>query len=106
MRKEYFYALHCLDCMRLLIIQGWYMDAGFQPNTFGDWAKLEGKHSRLQKNQLDLLNSWFSASDPEAIRSVVKSLLPEFKKIHHQLCSKTGLSCDPEWIETILERSF
>jgi hypothetical protein len=31
------------------------MNAGIQPNTFGDWAKLEGERSKLQGWQLSLL---------------------------------------------------
>jgi hypothetical protein len=41
MRKEIYYALHCLDNIRFSMVAAWYMDAGFQPNTFGDWAKVQ-----------------------------------------------------------------
>lgn len=31
---------------RLSLVTAWYMDAGIQPNTFEDWAKLEGSRSQ------------------------------------------------------------
>ena len=36
MRKEYYYALKCIDGLRLSMATAWYMEVGIQPNTFGD----------------------------------------------------------------------
>src|SRR5690606_40255131 len=46
--------------MRLSMVTAWYMDAGIQPNSFGDWAKLEGNRSKLSELQLLLLEKWDS----------------------------------------------
>lgn len=40
------------------MITAWYMEAAIQPNTFGDWAKLEGERSKLNDSQLSLLAQW------------------------------------------------
>lgn len=45
----------------------WYMEAGYQPNTFGDWAKLEGDRSKLLDWQLKLLKQWHSSREPNEI---------------------------------------
>jgi len=102
MRKEIYYALHCLDNLRLSMTTAWYMEAGIHPNTFGDWAKLEGKRSKLCDWQLALLEQWFSNRQPVEIMSAIKSMLPEFKRVHKSLCNKLGLEEDPEWVDTIL----
>ncbi|WP_087999561.1 aminoglycoside 6-adenylyltransferase [Gottfriedia solisilvae] len=102
MRKETYYALHCLDNLRLSMTTAWYMEAGIQPNTFGDWAKLEGKSSKLCDWQLALLEQWFSNREPIEIMKAIKNMVPEFKRVHKSLCNKLGLEEDPEWVETIL----
>jgi hypothetical protein len=102
MRKEIYYALHCLDNLRLSIVTGWYMDAGIQPNTFGDWAKLEGNRSKLLEWQLNLLEQWYSSREPNDIIEVIKSIIPEFLKVHKNLCSKLEIDENLKWIEEIL----
>jgi hypothetical protein len=102
MRKELYYALHCLDSLRLSMVTAWYMDAGIQPNAFGDWAKLEGSRSNLSQSQLELLEEWHSSREPNEIMVVIKSMIPEFKKVHKSLCVALGLEENPEWIEEIL----
>ncbi|MGD6834432.1 aminoglycoside 6-adenylyltransferase [Sutcliffiella halmapala] len=106
MRKEIYYALHCLDNLRLSMITAWYMDEGIQPNTFGDWAKLEGERSKLQGWQLSLLAKWHSNREPKVIMSVIRSIIPEFIKTHKSLCEKLGIEENPEWVEEILEMVF
>ncbi|MET3697441.1 aminoglycoside 6-adenylyltransferase [Bacillus oleivorans] len=102
MRKEIYYALHCLDNLRLSMTTAWYMEAGIQPNTFGDWAKLEGKRSQLYDWQLSLLEQWFSSREPYEIIKVIQNIFPEFKRVHKSLCNKLGLEEDPEWVDEIL----
>lgn len=58
MRKEYYYALNCIDKLRLSMLTAWYMTSGIQPNTFGDWAKYEGDKSKLEDWQKALLEKW------------------------------------------------
>ncbi|QGS68242.1 hypothetical protein CV093_05310 [Oceanobacillus sp. 143] len=75
------------------------MEAGMQPNTFGDWAELEGERSRLQDWQLSLLKEWHSGGEPNEILNVLKSILTEFIKAHKGICEKVGCEEDPEWVE-------
>jgi len=102
MRKELYYALNCLDSLRLSMVTGWYMAAGIQPNAFGDWAKLEGGRSKLSALQLGLLEQWQSSRDPNEIMIAVNKIIPEFKKVHKRLCMALGLEDKEEWIEGIV----
>ncbi|MFY3790403.1 aminoglycoside 6-adenylyltransferase [Ureibacillus sp. MALMAid1270] len=106
MRNEIYYALRCLDNIRLSITTGWYMDAGLQPNTFGDWAKLEGNKSKLTEEQLNLLEQWCSSRDSHEILQVVKNIIPEFLKVHNSLCGKLEIDENLETIEEILNLVF
>ncbi|MCO0600516.1 hypothetical protein NGI46_24545 [Peribacillus butanolivorans] len=103
MRKEIYYALHCIDNLRFSMTTAWYMEAGKQPNTFGDWAKLEGERSKLQDWQLSLLAEWHSSREPDEILKVIKSIVPEFIKIHKSLCKKLEIEENPEWVDEILD---
>jgi hypothetical protein len=102
MRKEIFYALYCLDNLRLSMVAAWYMDKGYQPNTFGDWAKLEGERSKLTDWQLKLLEKWHSSRDPNEIMNVIKSVIPEFLRVHKSLCGKVGIEDNSKRVEEIL----
>lgn len=103
MRKEIYYALNRLDHLRLSMITAWYMESGIQPNTYGDWAKLEGERSELQDWQLFLLSKWHSSREPNEILNVIKSIIPEFIKTHKKLCGKLGIDENPERIDEILD---
>src|SRR5699024_817149 len=81
---------------------GWYMEAGIQTNTFGDWAKLKGERSRLQDWQLSLLKEWYSSREPNDIYRVMNGILPEFVKVHKSLCKKVGIEENREWVDEIL----
>jgi hypothetical protein len=102
MRGEYYYALYCIDRLRLSIVTAWYMDAGIQPNTFGDWAKVEGERSQLKDWQLSSLASWDCGRNPYEIMNVMKSMVPEFKRVHKSLCEKLGMDENPKWVDEIL----
>ncbi|WP_211342327.1 hypothetical protein [Aquisalibacillus elongatus] len=101
-RKEYYYALNCIDKLRLSISTAWYMDAGIQPNTFGDWAKYEGKRSELEDWQKSLLEAWECGRDTEEIINVMKSIVLEFKKVHRSLCDELDIKEDSEWVNKIV----
>lgn len=103
MRKEIYYALHNLDNLRLSMITGWYMEAGIQPNTFGDWAKLEGDRSKLSERQLTLLVQWHSSREQEEILTVMKSIIPEFIQVHKQLSEQYGVDENTEWVKEIID---
>lgn len=102
MRDEYYYALDCIDKMRLSIVSGWCMIAGIQPNSFGDWAKYEGERSRLKDWQQDLLESWDCGRNKVEIIDVVRSIVPEFKKIHYSLCRRLEIEEDSEQLNRII----
>lgn len=103
MRREIYYALHCIDNLRLSMATAWYMETGIQPNTFGDWAKLEGERSKLQEWQLSLLAEWQSNREPDEILNVIRRIIPEFIKIHKSLCKQVGIEENPEWVNEILD---
>ncbi|WP_369693627.1 hypothetical protein [Lentibacillus sp. CBA3610] len=103
MREEIYYALHCLDNLRMSMAIAWYMKSEIQPNTFGDWAKIEGKRSELKDWQLSLLAQWHSSRDPNEILNVIKEIVPEFKKVHKYLCEKVEIEEQPQWVEEILK---
>lgn len=103
MRNERYYALQCLDHLRLSIILAWHMEAGTPPNTFGDWAKLEGPRSFLSESQLMLLEHWHSSREPRNIMIVLKMMFPEFKRVHNVLCHNFGLPEDPDWVDRLLD---
>jgi hypothetical protein len=102
MRKGMYYALHCVDQLRLSMTTAWYMEAGIQPNAFGDWAKIEGNRSKWQDWQRSLLESWDCNRDPFAIMNVVKRIVPEFKRVHKSLCEKLQIEENPEWVDKVL----
>jgi hypothetical protein len=104
MRKELYYALHCVDNLRLSMIAAWYMEAGIQPNTFGDWARLEGERSKLKDWQLALLESWSCGRDPEEIQNTMESMVPEFKRVYESLCGKVGIDENSEWVDEIINK--
>nr|WP_246596169.1 nucleotidyltransferase domain-containing protein [Bacillus alkalicola] len=101
-RKEMYYALNCLDNLRMSMAMAWYMDKGLQPNAFGDWAKYEGERSELDNWQLALLADWHSSREPNDLMDVLKKIIPEFKKTHKSLCEKVEIEEEPEWVDEIL----
>lgn len=101
-RNEIYYALHCLDQLRLLMTTAWYMELGIQPNSYGNWAKLEGNRSNLHAWQLVLLENWFSSREPEQIMQVIKSMFPAFKSVHKSLCETYGIDEDCSWMDEVL----
>lgn len=105
-RKEMFYALNCLDNLRLSMVTAWYMDKGLQPNSFGDWAKYEGERSELDSWQTSLLASWHSSREPNDLMNVIEKIIPEFKKTHKRLCEKLGIKENAEWVDEILGMTF
>lgn len=101
-RGEVYYALRCLDNLRLSIINAWHMEAGVQPNTFGDWARLQGSRSKLEDWQLILLEEWFSSPDPPEIMKVMACMFPEFRRVHACLCHKVGLEVNSDLVDKVL----
>lgn len=102
MRQEYYYALDCIDKLRLSIVTAWYMHLGRQPNTFGDWAKYEDDRSELSEWQKSLLKSWECGRDTEEIINVMKSIVLEFKKLHSSLCEVLEIKEDLKWVNKIV----
>lgn len=104
MREEIYYSLQCIDYLRFSMVTAWYMEMGIQPNTFGDWAKIEGNQSRLTDCQLSLLKQWFSKRNPNEMLQVIKNMIPEFKRVHKSLCKQIGLDQDPKWVDQVLRK--
>ncbi len=103
MREEYFYALNCIDKLRLSMAMAWYMDKGIQPNAFGDWAKYEGERSQLEDWQHSLLKSWQCGRDTLGMINVMKSIVIEFKSVHKSLCNKLEVEESHAWVNKIIK---
>ncbi|MFD2922717.1 aminoglycoside 6-adenylyltransferase [Halobacillus naozhouensis] len=103
MREEYYYALNCIDHLRLSMSIAWYMDKGLQPNGFGDWAKYEGERSQLEDWQHSFLKSWECGRNALEITNVMKSIVMEFKSVHRSLCNKLEIKEDSAWVNKIIE---
>lgn len=104
MRGEIYYALDCLDNLRFSMAVAWYMEAGIQPNTFGDWGKIEGSRSELQDWQLVQLAKWGSGRNSDEIMAVVEKIIPEFKRAHKSLCDVVGMNEDAGWVDEVLSK--
>lgn len=102
MREEYYYALDCIDNLRLSISMAWYMDKGLQPNAFGDWAKYEAERSGLEDWQQSILKSWECGRNTMEITGVMKSIVMEFKDVHRSLCNKLEVEENPVWVNKII----
>ncbi|WP_261129682.1 aminoglycoside 6-adenylyltransferase [Bacillus sp. Marseille-Q3570] len=103
MRKEYYYALNCIDGLRLSMCTAWHMKAEIQPNAFGDWAKYEGVRSKLTDWQRSLLESWECGRSTEEIISVMRSIVHEFREVHRSLCNKLEVEEDPDWVKKAVD---
>lgn len=102
MREEYYYALDCIDNLRLSMSMAWYMDKGLQPNAFGDWAKYEAERSGLEDWQQSMLKSWECGRNTMEITGVMKSIVMEFKDVHRSLCNKLEVEENPVWVNKII----
>lgn len=101
-RQEIYYALSCLDNIRMSMVMAWYMEKGLQPNTFGDWSKYEGVRSELENWQVSLLADWHSSRNPKEIMNTIEEIVPEFKKTHSRLCEIVGMEERSEWVDRIV----
>lgn len=101
MRDETYYALQNIDWMRWSIVTGWYMEKGYLPNDPGSWSKYEGKRSKLEAWQQNLLESWDCNRDPLSIVNTYKLMIPEFKRLNHSLCKQLNIDDDIVTIEEI-----
>ncbi|MBD7963478.1 aminoglycoside 6-adenylyltransferase [Fictibacillus sp. Sa2CUA10] len=104
MRSELSYAKQCLENVIYSMVSGWYMNAGLQPNTFGDWSKVEGMRSTLAEWQRMLLSEWRYKSNEEDMLRVLKNILPEFQILHKELCEVVEITYDQNWEEDIFKK--
>jgi hypothetical protein len=106
MRGEIYYALRSLDMMRWYVATGWDMEKDKLPNEFGIWTKYEGKRAEFEDWQLSLLESWDCDRNPYNIMNVLKSIAPEFKRVHKKLCEKLNIEENSEWVNEIIDMAF
>ncbi|AQQ52177.1 nucleotidyltransferase domain-containing protein [Planococcus lenghuensis] len=105
-RQEYYYALRCLDNMRLSVAGAWYMYRGKKPNAFGDWAHYEGEKSKLTTFQQAMLAGWDCSRNTADILKTAKSITAEFTAVHNSLCDKIGMEKEEERMHRIFNRVF
>lgn len=104
MRSELSYAKQCLENMIYSMVSGWYINAGLQPNTFGDWSKIEGKSSPLAVWQHMLLSEWHYKSNGEEMLRILRKILPQFQKLHKELCEIVEITYEQKWEDEILKK--
>ncbi|MCO7125453.1 hypothetical protein NIE88_06680 [Sporolactobacillus shoreicorticis] len=104
MRGEYYYALHDLDALRQLMTIGWYMEKGAQPNTYGDWAKIEGIRTKLSKKELNLLVSWTASRNANEIMKTIVKIKPYFIELCRHFSRRFSLSNDEDLINSVFHR--
>jgi predicted nucleotidyltransferase len=104
MREEFYYALSSLDMLRWSMAAGWDMVNDRIPNQMGVWSNYEGRRSHLDNRQIALLESWHCDRDPEKIHGVIKSILPEFKRLHSKLCNKLAINEELDWMDKIIKK--
>ncbi|MCF6136665.1 aminoglycoside 6-adenylyltransferase [Pseudalkalibacillus berkeleyi] len=74
MREEWLYAQNMFLGLKWLIASGWYMQKGIQPNSFGDWSKVEGARSPLDKTKRDMLYNWHFKEEQEELLQVINDM--------------------------------
>jgi hypothetical protein len=104
MRGEYYYALQSIDYLRLSIASGWYMEMGIQPNSFGDWAKIEGERSYLKEWQLDLLQKWFSSGNSHEVINVIVDMRSEFERVNKNLSIRAGITENEDLLREVYNK--
>jgi Streptomycin adenylyltransferase len=104
MRSELSYAKQCLENVIYSMVSGWYMIAGLQPNNFGDWSKVEGKSSPLADWQHMLLSEWRYKTNEEHMLRILRNILPQFQKLHTELCEIVEITYEQKWKEEILKK--
>lgn len=104
MRNELYYALSNLDRVRWLIASGWYMEMGQHlDSSYGVWSKVEGKRSKLNHQQLFLLESWHCSRDPQDIMQTMEEMIPEILRLNKFLSKKVDIGENEELIKKIIE---
>jgi predicted nucleotidyltransferase len=107
MRDELNYALSNLDRIRWLIVSGWYMEME-EPldSSYGIWAKLEGKRSKLNPWQLSLLQSWDCCRKSNEIMKTIVSTIPEFLRLNKYLSKQVEIETNEDHIRKIIEMAY
>jgi len=100
-RGECYYAMQCMDSLRLSIVAGWYMEMGIQPNSFGDWAKIEGERSPLKQWQLERLQRWDSSGQLDEVINVIIDMRPEFERVNKHLSASVGTSAKEDLVKEV-----
>jgi hypothetical protein len=79
---------------------------GSGPDSHGDWSRYEGERSPFTAEQLALLESWDPGRDPYIIMNVIKNMIPEFLRVHRNLCQKLQMDENREWVKQIIGMVF
>lgn len=104
LRRELYFAMHNIDILRQLIVNGWYMLQEKQPNILGDWSKYEGRLSILTPEQLQLLESFHCEHNGQSITEAMNKLIDTFLMINRALCDKLGIPHQTERILRIIQQ--
>lgn len=107
MRNEIYYALSNLDRVRWLIASGWYMEMGQHlDSSYGVWSKVEGKRSKLNNQQLTLLEKWTCSRDPQNIMQTMEKMIPEFFRLNKYLSKKVEIEENEDHIKKIIDMTI
>ncbi|WP_408010489.1 hypothetical protein ACJROX_09375 [Pseudalkalibacillus sp. A8] len=103
MRDEESYVHTLIIGLKWLIAAGWYIEKGIQPNSFGDWSKIEGERSPLEAFQLKLLENWRIGSNASGNLETIRKMVPAARRVHRSLCMRINQPGQVHKIDEVLE---
>ncbi|WP_245827642.1 nucleotidyltransferase domain-containing protein [Paenisporosarcina indica] len=107
MRNEIYYAISNLDRVRWLIASGWYMEIEQHlDSSYGVWSKVEGNRSKLNKQQLSLLERWYCSRNPQDIMQTMEKMIPEFLRLNKLLSERVEIEENEEHFKKIIEMTI
>ncbi len=104
MREEIYYAISNIDRIRWLVFSGWYMEMEQHLDSpYGVWSKIEGKRSKLNHEQLSLLEKWYCGRNTDQIMKTLIDMVPEILRLNKYLSKQVNIEENEEHIKKIIE---
>lgn len=75
-------------------------------SPYGVWSKIEGKRSKLNDWQLNLLESWDCSRSTNQIMKTMVSLVPEILRLNKVLSKKVNIDENEDHIKKIIEMAY
>ncbi len=103
--QESYQVGHCLDVMRWLVATMWMVQNGNKPNSYLDWAHMEGHDSLLSSAQQEKLKQWEHRASDKKLEEIVNLIVEEFNSLHEELCAKLQLVEEQDYVYRVLARA-